>query len=157
MNRPLSLALCTALAMAPAAASADETYRLCGGGSAGFIRVGGAVACIGGSVDWRSQPQAAGAATARPPAPERDYRSVINSQVQRERLLVAGDCGRPPEERDYDIGPWKPKNQLGQTMYNREMAAWRQCADRVMATKFKTENDAMTREALEAGKRDGIF
>lgn len=46
MNRPLSLALCTALAMAPAAASADETYRLCGGGSAGFIRVGGAVACI---------------------------------------------------------------------------------------------------------------
>lgn len=44
--------------MAPAAASADETYRLCGRGSAGFVRVGGAVACISETAPQSAQVKA---------------------------------------------------------------------------------------------------
>lgn len=46
MNRALVLALCAGLAMAPAAASGSETYRLCGPDATGFIRVGKSLACI---------------------------------------------------------------------------------------------------------------
>lgn len=82
---------------------------------------------------------------------------MLSRHAEKERSLVAKDCGWPPEGRDYDIGPWKPKNQLGQTMYDKEMAAWRQCADRIMATKFKKEDEAMTREAADAARRAGMF
>lgn len=87
----------------------------------------------------------------------KDFQALLGKHVQKERSLVANDCGRPPEERDYGIGPWKPKNQLGQTVYGKDMAAWQQCADRVMASKFSKEKEAMEREAVSAGRRAGLF
>lgn len=49
------LALCAGLSIAPAAVSADETYRLCGGGAAGFVRVGSGLACIFGTAPEPAQ------------------------------------------------------------------------------------------------------
>lgn len=70
MNRAAALALCIGLAMAPAASRADDTYRLCGPGSAGFIRTGKTVACVGGSLDWRKRQAEERRRLAKQPRPQ---------------------------------------------------------------------------------------
>lgn len=72
------------LLTAGAPTQASETFRLCGPESAGFVRAGRQITCLGGSLDWRRRPRRAASAapTANGTAPAGATQSVAGMQQQ---------------------------------------------------------------------------
>lgn len=163
MTKIVAVLLCVGILGAPTSARADETYRLCGPESTGFIRIGKHTTCIGGH-----DTQQGGSPANTTPLPGSVPAELVDlavKQSERRAALVAGDCGEEPDHRDYGLKSPFPGlrnasgeyvNPTGQSLYSRDLRQYNECANRVMTTKYKNESEKSKAEFRRKAEETGF-
>ena len=82
---------------------------------------------------------------------------LSKKHLDRVRALVLPDCGSMPTARDYGMREFDAsRNPTVKRLLEKDGKEWRECSERVMATKHKKQQAEMKAEIIKAGKAAGL-